>query len=114
MLEDAITGPIYKTLLERPNNASLLEKLVTSPLSLSVSKINQWVGVYVIFIWLSLIFYSCYKSFDLLISQWLLILVHIIVLIVTIVICVLMICQGKTHKGIHTPRMQIRETKIQG
>jgi hypothetical protein len=33
LLEDGITGPLYKTLLERPCLDSLSEKLVTGPLS---------------------------------------------------------------------------------
>jgi len=54
LLENEITGPLYKTVLERPGLNTLSEKLVTGPLSVSVSKINQWVSVFVLVIWLLL------------------------------------------------------------
>lgn len=55
LLEDKITGPLYKTKLERPKNDSYLEKLIIGPQPYSVSKINQIVAVFTMLIWLFLI-----------------------------------------------------------
>lgn len=44
LLEDKVTAPLYKTLLERPGYENLAEKFITGPMSVSVSKINQWVS----------------------------------------------------------------------
>jgi len=47
LLEDKVTGPLYKTRLDRPSHINKSEKYVTGPLPVSVSKINQWVSVFV-------------------------------------------------------------------
>ncbi|MDP1697412.1 MAG: hypothetical protein Q8L45_06480 [Xanthomonadaceae bacterium] len=116
LLEDNVTGPLYKTLLERPGHINIAEKLVTGPLSVSVSKINQWVSVFVVFSWLSLIIFSAYKSLNPLgVSkyQWLTIGVHAFVVLAALVVCFLMFGFGKTHREKHSPRVVERETKIE-
>ena len=115
LLEDEITGPLYKTLLERPKETSLSEWFVTGPLNVSVSKINQWVSVFVLFIWVSLAAYSVYKTLTMLqISQndWLVLCAHLIVTAVALISCFVMVARGKTHKGEHNPNMIIRKTTI--
>jgi len=115
LLEDNITGPLYKTLLERPAGGSFPERYVTGPLSVSVSKINQWVSVFVLFVWLSLVAFSGYKSMALVefsICNWLVIFSHAVVLVVAISCCFMMVFKGKTHKGQHNPVMRERITKI--
>src|SRR5438270_6344032 len=44
MLENAVTGPLYKTVLHRPPQKTLLGKYIIGPAAISVSKINQWVS----------------------------------------------------------------------
>lgn len=115
LLEDEITGPLYKTLLERPGGDPLSEQLVTGPLSVSVSKINQWVSVFVLFVWLLLAVYSVFKTIITLnvsSSDWLVISAHLIVAGVAFLSCVFMVARGKTHKGVHTPNMVVRKTII--
>jgi hypothetical protein len=115
LLEDEITGPLYKTLLERPSLKPLSEKLVTGPLSVSVSKINQWVSIFVLFIWILLVAYSTYKTFALLqidLYNWLQIGAHAIVILIAVVCCFCMRARGKTHKGDHTPTVIVRKTFI--
>lgn len=117
LLEDEITGPLYKTLLERPGGDTLSEQLVTGPLSVSVSKINQWVSVFVLFIWLLLAAFSVYKTTaSLIISQhdWLVICAHLLVTGVAFLSCLSMVARGKTHKGEHNPNMVVRKTVIGG
>jgi hypothetical protein len=116
LLEDEITGPLYKTLLERPGFISLSEKLVTGPLSISVSKINQWVSVYVLSIWILLSIYSACKTLTFLqISQndWWIICAHLIVIVIAFLSCFFMVKRGKTHKGDHNPIMIVRKTRIE-
>lgn len=115
LLEDSITGPLYKTLLERPEWNSFCEKFVTGPLSVSVSKINQWVSVFVLFIWLNLLMFSGYKTFagtKITLDDWLRVASHTIVVITAAVCCWLMVHKGKTHKDQHNPVMRERKTII--
>ncbi len=116
LLEDKVTGPLYKTLLERPNHINAVEKFVTGPLSMSVSKINQWVSVFVVFSWISLVAFSGYKSlYPLGVSQdqWLIIGAHALVVTIAFLSCLMMFSFGKTHKEKHCPKVIVRETSIE-
>jgi hypothetical protein len=55
MLEDGITGPLYKTILHRPKNTNPLSRAIEGPAAFSVSQINQWVSLFTLVIWLCLI-----------------------------------------------------------
>ncbi len=62
MLEDKVTGPLYKVVLSR-NTSELkvkdkLHHLLTGPTALSVSKINQIISLYVSILWVMLLIYS--------------------------------------------------------
>ncbi|HEF4887327.1 TPA: hypothetical protein SAQ42_001537 [Klebsiella oxytoca] len=115
LLEDQITGPLYKTLLERPEFENYADKFITGPLDVSVSKINQWVAAFIVFSWLILIAFSTYKSLHPLalpLDEWIKILMHFSVIVMTLCVCVMMFGFGKTHKEKHSPRVVKRETKI--
>lgn len=69
MLEDEITGPLYKTVLRRPEDTEIKERVkdkcglflemnVTGPAAISASKINQLVSTFILLIWFCLIMYS--------------------------------------------------------
>jgi len=55
MLEDEITGPLYKTVLHRPVKVGLLSRAIEGPAPYSVSQINQWVSLFTLAVWLPLI-----------------------------------------------------------
>lgn len=55
LLEDGITGPLYKTILHRPKNEGLISRAIEGPAPFSVSQINQWVSLFTLVIWLCLI-----------------------------------------------------------
>ena len=58
MLEDDVIGPLYKTVLRRPKPSRLSKRLIdlaTGPSALSVTKINQLISLYVVFLWLVLL-----------------------------------------------------------
>ena len=124
LLEDNVTGPLYKTVLQRPLHTSLTERFVTGPLSVSVSKINQWIGIYVIGIWLILIGLSSLKTLSFIwkpLPTWLIdwklsliVSVNLIIIGGAILSCGLMLWQGKTHKGSHDPVHSKRTTRISG
>src|SRR5690554_293970 len=61
VLEDEVTGPLYKVVLSRNPHASKADKfrnLLTGPSPLSVSKINQLISLYVTVLWCALLIYS--------------------------------------------------------
>lgn len=107
LLEDEIIGPIYKTVLERTQFNTLTEKLVTGPLSVSASKINQWVGVFVLIIWILLAAYSTnriFGSLNISNQDWMIIISYAIIVIVSIICCFFMLKSGRTDKGNYTPK----------
>lgn len=115
LLEDKITGPLYKTLLERPNHENYTDKLITGPLSVSVSKINQWVSVFIIFSWGVLMLFSflmCLFTISLNLQQTLKFFALLLITIITLISCFMMFRFGKTHKGEHNPIAVKRNTRI--
>ncbi|MBU1215460.1 MAG: hypothetical protein KKA63_09515 [Gammaproteobacteria bacterium] len=55
MLEDKITGPLYKTVLYRPAAGNVLSRTFEGPAPYSVSQINQWASLFTVAVWLPLI-----------------------------------------------------------
>jgi hypothetical protein len=58
LLENGVTGPLYKTVLERPPSETTKERIrtyITGPGPFSVSKINQIISVYISLVWILLI-----------------------------------------------------------
>lgn len=61
ILEDHVTGPLYKTVISRNNDATFSDKarsIITGPSNISVSKVNQIISLYVSILWLVLLIYS--------------------------------------------------------
>lgn len=115
LMEDEITGPLYKTILQRPSLEGFSEKYVTGPRAYSVSKINQWVTVAVGFTWIGLITTSLISSIQTLnipFKTTIYILLHLIIIVVTIFFCFLMQRKGKTHEESKKPEVKIRSTTI--
>lgn len=54
LLEDAITGPLYKTVAERPMGSNSLDERWIGPQAVSVSKVNGVVSLYVLAVWVEL------------------------------------------------------------
>jgi len=110
MLEDEFVGPLYKTILHRPEDRGFVEKHVLGPKGMSVSKINLIVSLFTIFIWLVLLWYvmpglhlSCPPSISL---------KYAIPGLGTVIFMVVMYCQGQTHFGPHRHVMFKRDTRI--
>jgi predicted GNAT family N-acyltransferase len=102
MLEDDITGPLYKTVLHRDAPTKPLEKII-GPDSISVSKVNQWVSCFTLCIWCGLVVHALFPvEFT---FKW--IIRHVLTFGVTGLFGYLMLCHGKTHKE-HPPRLMAR------
>lgn len=109
MLEDDVTGPLYKTVLHRPPQEGFFRKYISGPAAVSVSKINQLVSSFVLCIWIALVLHALPEfklSAELSIK-------HIAIGGITIALAWLMVRQGKTDEQ-HPPRMmKKREARIQ-
>ena len=108
MLEDQVVGPLYKTILERPDDRKASEKHIVGPQAISVSKINLIVSIFTIFIWVALLIHSL-PTFHLAGSMsW----KHAGITILTFTFMLFMRLGAKTHLGSHTHVVRKRETKI--
>jgi hypothetical protein len=107
MLEDEVTGPLYKTILHRPHEKDTFEKYITGPSAVSVSKINQWVSLFTLCIWFVLILYTLPKQTTRHTSTK-----YFIVGGITVFFIILMKRKGKTFKGSYEHIAKMRDTKI--
>jgi len=109
MLEDEIAGPLYKTILHRPQAKRPIEKYILGPAPISVSKINQWVSFFTLCIWGALIKHALPEvRFSEPISTR-----HVIVGAITLVFAYLMSRHSRTHLGPHKHVMARRQTHIE-
>jgi hypothetical protein len=109
MLEDTVIGPLYKTRLERPRDKDLVEKFITGPAKLSVSKINQWVSFFTLIIWGALI-YSTLPPFS---ASAQVSFLRIVIFGATVTTCIMMCWKGKSHVFSYTHIMRSRKARIQ-
>jgi len=59
MLEDKVTGPLYKVVLSRSNeDQNIIKNFIIGPKKISVSKINQLISLYISIIWGFLLVYA--------------------------------------------------------
>ncbi|HFD33195.1 MAG: hypothetical protein AXA67_08780 [Methylothermaceae bacteria B42] len=111
MLEDKITGPLYKVVLTRNKLQGWKDwgrHIITGPSPLSVSKINQIISLYVSVLWAFLVLYSLPK-FDLDSEiNWF----YFSVVMVSIMACITFFWLGRTYQGGFWHRATIRTTEI--
>lgn len=108
MLEDEITGPLYKTVLHRPNDEPKPYDYITRPAKISVSRVNQWVSLFTLLIWITLLVvisppFDCSESLS-----W----GRIIVSATGLLSCYMMSIGGKSNLGEHEYKMKRRKAKI--
>jgi hypothetical protein len=110
MLEDEVVGPLYKTILHRPENGTIFEKHVVGPQAISVSKVNLIVSIFTIFIWVALLVHS------LLAAQRTdsVSLKHVAIGTITVFFVIVMRLGAKTHLGPQEHVVTKRKTKIIG
>ncbi len=121
LLEDDITGPLYKTTLRRPCLQGPIEKIITGPLGVSVSKINQWVSFFVLIIWMMIIAITFILNIDSSLSMTIekKVLSHLgksylcmMPIALAIITCVMMFKYSKTFKKKHKSIARKRTTSI--
>ncbi len=111
LLEDNVTGPLYKVVLTRPKPRNVREWIreqITGPCFLSVSKINQIISLYVFFLWLWLL-WRALPEFDLKAAvDW----GYVIIIGLTFLTCIGFFVFGRTHEGDYVHQAKRRETRI--
>lgn len=111
MLENETIGPLFKTTLHRPKSDDWVENIITGPANFSVSKINQWVSMFTLLIWIVLIWQVLPEfaiTFDLNDVSW----SRVIVTTVGVLTCALMCREGRTYFGHQHHRMRTRKSRI--
>ena len=112
MLEDKITGPLYKTVLSRnkeTKQADLFSHILTGPSEISVSKINQIVSVYMFVLWWFLLGYSLWPINISYSPNYF----YISLVSVTIICCGLFLRKGKRYQGSYINFAELRTAEIQ-
>ncbi len=108
LLEDEITGPLYKTVLARPPETEFIKKYFIGPLAISVSKTNQWVSSFVLCIWLMLVA----RAVPGIRRDRHFIFTYGLVALVTVLFAYLMLYEGKTFEGSYGHVMRKRRSHI--
>lgn len=112
ILEDKITGPLYKVVLSRNKIEKFSEKLInyaTGPSQISVSKINQIISLYVFLLWLCLLMYSLPDfKFSQSINQF-----YFVLISLSTSACVSFIWLGRSYSGGYFHTATIRKSRIE-
>lgn len=109
MLEDGITGPLYKTVLYRPKEKGFMSRTIEGPAPFSVSQINQWVSLFTLAVWLPLVV-NVLPEFDL---QHQVSIKHAAIGVITALTVLLMLLRTKSNivDG-HKHSMSVKRTAV--
>ena len=111
LLEDSEIGPLYKIVLARNKgveSAGGFMGVITGPAPFSVSKINQLISFFVIFLWGALLVKVLWPiSPDLDLNVF-----YCAIVGVSFICCVLFIWLGRTHSGEHYHSATLRESRV--
>ncbi len=111
LLEDDVTGPLYKVVLGRPKPKGIKKRishLITGPSKFSVSKINQMISLYVTILW----FFLLIKSLLEFRLEGTIHLVYVFVIGFTVLTCIGIWILGKTDVGQYDHHAHKRKSKI--
>lgn len=111
LLEDTITGPLYKVVLTRNDPQKISEHfrhLITGPSSFSVSKINQIISLFVTALWLCLLV----KSLPVLDCSMPINVFYFILVTLSVISIILFFWLGKSYSGGFWHKGSYRTTKI--
>ncbi len=98
VLEDKVTGPLYKVVLSRNKIENIPEKIIhyaTGPSPISVSKINQIISLYVFLLWVCLLLYSLPKFSAAQPINFF----YFILITLSAIACVLFVWLGRSYTG---------------
>ena len=111
MLEDDITGPLYKIVLSQGEPVSKKEKcvaVITGPGTFSVSKINQIISVAVTILWIVLLFSSLGHFSTKAAIAW----THVVYVSCTVACCAAFLFIGRTGSRCQVLKAKLRSTQI--
>jgi hypothetical protein len=123
LLEDDVTGPLYKVVLTRPKkkkveNEGMKETvkrwggqgadLVTGPASFSVSKINQLISLYLTAVWISLLFYALPPISPSVDPNW----DYLVAIGLAVIACGFIAGLGRSHDTDYSPDAKLRKVAI--
>lgn len=111
VLEDSVTGPLYKIVMSRNKMEKCTEKakhFITGPSLISVSKINQIISIYVFFLWLCLLVYSL-PEFN---SDNPVNLFYATLLLLSISACILFLWLGRSYGGGYYHIASLRKSRV--
>lgn len=111
MLEDGVTGPLFKTVLRRRPAGTFKEYMknaATGPWSISVSGVNQIISMYVVLLWLVLLTKSIYPLSWSAPINW----EYVVLIGGMFAACIGFVTAGRTFKGSHEHRATRRESHI--
>ncbi len=108
MLENGVVGPLYKTILQRPENRKFFEKHVLGPQAISVSKVNLIVSIFTLCIWVALVIHALpsFHGTDPVSGK------HVAIGVITLFFIGFMRLGAKTHLGSHEHAVIKRTTRI--
>lgn len=111
VLEDKVTGPLYKIVMSRNKMQKYSERaihLVTGPSSISVSKVNQIISLYVFILWVSLLLYSL-PEFSLNAPvDWF----YVALISLSFTACVLFLWLGRSYSGGYFHTARLRKSRV--
>lgn len=113
VLENEVTGPLYKVVLSRNlDDYTKPEKVrdwITGPSALSVSKINQLISLYVFILWVLLLWYSL-PSFNFAAPiNWF----YCVLIGLTTIVCASFVVKlGRTYRGGYWHNAELRKSRI--
>lgn len=111
LLEDKVTGPLYKVVLSRNSDISPIEKsinIITGPSNVSVSKVNQVISLYVFFLWLILLFYTL-PEFGM---DWPVNWFYVVLISLSVLTCATFIKLGRSYGGGYFHTAKLRKSRI--
>lgn len=111
VLEDKVIGPLYKIVMSRNSMNKTGEKIVhlfTGPSSLSVSKINQIISLYVFTLWVCLFGYSLPEfGLDRKVSWF-----YVALITLSVASCVLFLWLGRSYGGGYFHTAKLRKSRV--
>lgn len=111
LLEDKVTGPLYKIVISRNKINKKSEKLIhlaTGPSAISVSKVNQLISLYVFILWICLLVYSLPEFKYQNEIHWF----YTLLVTLSFTACVSFLWVGKTYGGGYFHIATLRKSRI--
>lgn len=111
MLEDPVTGPLYKVVLTRGSpkgSKEWIDHILTGPSAFSVSKINQIISLFMTVIWVILLGHSLPEFATSAPINW----TYALEISTTVCACILVAFYGRTYQGGYWHKGTIRTAKI--